>query len=112
MVYADYGYYQNTYRGSLPEGEFDRLARRASAYLDALTLGHIKGAWGEDARVKNACCSVAEELSFQEAGGEVATANNDGYSESYAVSGKSWDARLYDAAVVYLALTGLLYRGC
>ena len=111
MVYADYSYYQNTYRGSLPEEGYNRLSRRASAYLDALTLGHIQGAWAEESRVKDACCAVVEELAFQEAGGEVTTVNNDGYIESYAASGKSHAARLYDAAVVYLAATGLLYRG-
>lgn len=111
MDLADYAYYRDTYRGTQPEETFARLSRRASAYLDAITSGNIQGPWLEDDRIRDACCAVVEELAFQEAGGEVTTANNDGYSESYATSGKSHGARLYDAAALYLAETGLLYRG-
>lgn len=112
MIYADYSYYTQQYHGTQPEGAYHRLSRQASAYLDTLTMGRISGSlWATDSRVQDACCSVVEELAFQEAGGEVTTANNDGYMESYATSGKSHAARLYDAAALYLANTGLLYRG-
>lgn len=40
MVYADYTYYKETYLGTLiSESEFPMLAKRASEYLDYITVG-------------------------------------------------------------------------
>lgn len=111
MPYADYTYYCSEYRGTLPEADFDRLSRRASAYLDNITLGRIQGEWFTDSRVKDACCATAEEIGRQEQGGEVTGETVGKWSRSYATSGESAAARLYDTAVWYLAVTGLLYRG-
>lgn len=84
---------------------------QASAYLDILTLDKITDDWTTDERVKNACCAVADVYAKQDAGGEVASESNHGVSRTYVASGKSTDKQLYDAAVLYLANTGLLYRG-
>lgn len=110
--YADYDYYINDYSGrAITEMDFPRLSRQASAYLDMLTLDKLTGDWTTDARVKNACCAVAEVYALKNAGGEVASESNHGVSRTYVTSGKSTDTQLYDAAALYLANTGLLYRG-
>ena len=82
-----------------------------AAYLDNITLGRIQGEWLTDSRVKDACCATAEEIGRQEQGGEVTGETVGKWSRSYATSGESAAARLYDTAVWYLAVTGLLYRG-
>lgn len=108
----DYAFYQ-AFGGTLGEAEFLRLRGRAGAYLDAMTMGRASGALPAPAaeRVKRACCAVVDEYAAQERGGEVVSASNDGYSESYAGSGRTAGQRLYDAAVLHLAPTGLLYAG-
>ena len=113
MIYADYDYYLNEYSGSaVAEADFTRLSRQASAYLDSLTYGKIRGPWVDDSRVKDACCAVAEVMYKQEQGGEIASESNHSVSRTYVTSGKSAERRMYDAAVLYLANTGLLYAGC
>ena len=47
----------------------------------------------------------------QEQGGEVSSATNDGYSETYVTSNRSPDQQLYNAALWYLGSTGLMYQG-
>ena len=112
MVYADYDYYLNEYSGNaVAEADFTRLSRQASAYLDSLTYGKIRGPWVDDSRVKDACCAIADILHAQEQGGEVASESNDGASVTYVTSGKTAQNRMYDAAVMYLSSTGLLYAG-
>ena len=112
MVYADYDYYLFQYSGNaVAEADFARLSRQASAYLDSLTYGKIRGPWVDDSRVKDACCALADILHAQEQGGEVASESNDGASVTYVTSGKTAQNRMYDAAVMYLSSTGLLYAG-
>ena len=61
MVYADYTYYKETYLGTLiPESEFPMLAKRASEYLDYITVGKAS----ENAsmlEIKDACCALSEQ---------------------------------------------------
>ena len=99
--------------GTLSQEAYDRLIKRAWAYLDAMTMGRINGALppAVKARVGQAAFAVAEELNTQEGGGEVVSATNDGYSETYVTSGKTALQRMYSAAALYLAPTGLLYSG-
>ena len=112
MIYADYDYYLNEYSGSaVAEADFTRLSRQASAYLDSLTYGKIRGPWVDDSRVKDACCAIAEIMYKQEQGGEVASESNDGASVTYVTSGKSAEQEMYYFAVLYLSNTGLLYAG-
>lgn len=108
----DYAFYQ-AMGGTLSEADFMRLRGRAWAYLEALTIGRVgKALLGPTAeRVKRACCAVVDECAAQEKGGEVVSASNDGYSETYAGSGRTAAQRLYDAAALYLVPTGLLYAG-
>ena len=111
MVYADYDYYLNEYSGNAVAGaDFVRLSRQASAYLDGLTCGKIRGTWVDDSRVKDACCAVAEAMYKQEQG-EVASESNDGASVTYVNSGTTPEQRLYNITAMYLSSTGLLYAG-
>ena len=61
MVYADYTYYKETYLGKLiPEDEFPMLAKRASEYLDYITVGRA----AENASLpalQDACSDLAEQ---------------------------------------------------
>lgn len=111
MTYVDYDYYRGAYFGdAVPEADFLRLSRQASAYLDQVTFGRIRGGWEQDSRVKDACCAVMELMHREEQGGEVASASNDGYSETYVVSGQTAAQRMYAAAEQYLGMTGLMCR--
>lgn len=62
MAYADYIYYATVYMGgSLTEDIFPALAVKASAYVDYVTMGRAKNAFGDAAdAVKNAVCALAE----------------------------------------------------
>lgn len=115
MVYADFSYYRDTYCGEMAEGDFKRLSRQASAYLDSVTFDRIAAVTDEKImeKVKDACCAVADAYLLNEQGGGVASETNDGVSVTY-VNGtgtKSDEQRLYQAAARYLCHTGLLYRG-
>lgn len=114
MVYASYEYYAGVYGGTMAVADFVRLARAASAQIDALTFGRAARVTDEGAldKLRDACCAVADLLRAEEQGGEVLSAENDGYRETYAASGKSFAQRRCDAVTMYLANTGLLYAGC
>lgn len=112
-MFVTYEYYAGTYMGSaISAGDFPRLSRIAFRYLDSITMGRIARA---DERTKqiamDACCAMAEVQQRQDSGGEIASASNDGYSESYVTSGKTAEQRMYAVACAMLAHTGLLYRG-
>lgn len=112
MPYADYDYYVNSYGGNaIAEMDFTRLSRQASVYLNTLTLDKITGDWKTDERVKDACCAVADIYAWRERGGEVSSETNDGASVTYVTSGKTIEQQTANTAALYLANTGLLYRG-
>ena len=115
MIYADFSYYKDTFCGEMAEGDFKRLSRQASAYLDSVTFDRIAAVTDEKIkeRVKEACCAVADAILLNE-NGVVSQESNDGVSVIYnrGVSNTLTDEeRLYQAAVLYLGNTGLLYRG-
>lgn len=115
MVYADYAYYKGEYKGTMPEADFERLSRQASAYLDQVTFGRAADApKALQAKVKDACCAVADAYLLNEQGGGIASESNDGVTVNY-VSGvskaKTDGQRLQEAAALYLGMTGLLYAG-
>ena len=113
MIYADFSYYNDTYCGEMAEGDFKRLSRQASAYLDSVTFDRIAAVTDEKImeRVKEACCAVADVLLQKEQRDGIASETNDGISVTYTTEGSTEEQRLYRAAVLYLGNTGLLYRG-
>lgn len=137
MAYADYEYYTDTYLGTaIKEEDFPRLALRASTYLDYYTAGKAAQNAPPDA-VKMACCAVAEQYqaidtaqalaqkslsaALSQEGGELQSQSVGSWSKNYrsggesaaqaAASATSTKAGLASAASMYLAGTGLLYRG-
>lgn len=113
MIYADFSYYKDTYCGEMAEGDFKRLSRSASAYLDSVTFDRIAAVTDEKIKekVKEACCAVADTLLRKEQRDGIASETNDGISVTYTTEGSTDEQRLYRAAVLYLGNTGLLYRG-
>jgi hypothetical protein len=114
MPYADYTYYTETYKGNMPEEDFNRLSRQASAYLDSITFNRtaltthnliIQG------KIKDACCAVTDIILKKDQGGELTSQSVGSWSRQFASSGKTIDQQQHDAASLYLAPTGLMYQG-
>lgn len=136
MTYATYEYYLMEYSGTaIDEGDFLRLAKRASSYLDYYTKGKAAAHSDLDA-MKMACCALAEQYQQIEqarnlalgsltaaalGGGEVQSESVGSYSVTRRSGGDSalsaqnaaqaLSAALPAIAAEYLAVTGLLYRG-
>lgn len=129
MSYTTWQYYHDEYLGrNIDVDSFAALALRASATLDDITRGRIPqylASTSNDLAIQNACCAIADVLYDQEklARGNaeklVASESNDGVSQSYAlpldpatVAGmQASNARILQAANLYLRYTGLLYMG-
>ena len=65
MAYVDYDFYTETYYGNVvPESDFDRLADRASDFIDTLTFDNFVDGLPADKRsqkrIKKAVCSLTE----------------------------------------------------
>ncbi len=113
-MYADYRFYLDDFQGSaISPQDWPALARRADAFIDAITYQRLHDGWPVTDAVKNACCAVAEEIQAQQkyaaalsaAAAGIQSENNDGYSVTfgaYAESQAAYTAKLRDAADVYL----------
>lgn len=136
MIYADYDYYVNVFLGNaITEESFLRMASRASRYIDYITRNKAEKNSDLPA-VKDCCCALAEryqmidvseQLALQsvKAGStdtaEVSSETVGSWSRSYRSGGESAQSAaqaaaegrsiLLDTARMYLANTGLLYRG-
>lgn len=110
VTYQDY---TNTYGGSaIPESAWGRSYNNAEALVSAMTFGRSRGLLKDDVLrlAILAVCAAAEELFAAEAGKTVSSENNDGYSVSYRAPVET-QTEARRVAAVYLADTGLLYRG-
>lgn len=125
MPYADFAYYTGTYLGTaLSEQEFPACARKASILIDDLTFGRtgkLSASQIPDA-VRDAACSAAEiyadYLAKKKAteSGTVKSESNDGFSVSYADYNAeqariSAESEMSEEITIYLANTGLMFRG-
>lgn len=114
MVYADYDYYKNDFHGKNIEAEeFDRLAIKASAFLDVITFNRIEQTQPLADPVKKAMCAVAEMQQIYDAGtGGIVSESVGKESVTYAnAENKTIEKESYGAAYPFLIGTGLLYRG-
>jgi hypothetical protein len=118
MAYANYTFYSTQFLGTaIAESDFPQLALRASAVIDQITFNRAADDTDNVTAIKNAMCAVAEELQRQDKSGSVdgvASESQGRYSVSYLASSnrsKSNLAKLYDAASLWLANTGLMYAG-
>ena len=104
----DYDYYSNIYRGNIiPAEDHMKYLRKAEAYVQSLIFGRDPGERTES--VKLAVCNVAELLYLDESRRGISAENVDGYSVSY--TGGDVEKSIYDAALVYLSDSGLMYAG-
>ena len=127
MIYADYSFYTESFYGTaIEKSDFNRLALRASQFLDYYTQGKAKDNAALEA-VKMACCAIAERVAIVESANVAAVKSVSGNglkSESvgsYSVSYETASERISAAegakegyaaiAREYLVNTGLLYRG-
>ena len=117
IVYTDYNFYKETYKGSIvPDEEtFNRLVIGASACIKSITFNNVDKNNVID-EVKYATCSVADVLYKQETIDE-----NDISSESVGPHSRTFggakksdadrEKEKYKNAKLYLSHTGLLYGG-
>lgn len=118
MIFADYRYYKDQFRGSLiPEAEFEYRAARASEYLDRVTFGRIsEEIMGSDTAaalsIRSCCWAIAEaDHSYEKNAGKTSEKIGS-YSVSYAESSDEIrDNSRNKLADMYLGNTGLLFRG-
>lgn len=105
---ADYSYYTREYRGTQieAEAEFSALQIRAEAYINKITFGRADDSNG----VKNAVCAVCE-VYAAEAKDRVSSETVGRHTVAYRENPKSLEKRAYQAASLFLANTGLMYRG-
>lgn len=118
-AYATYDFYETSFGGTqVPFDVFDRFNRNATAFIDYITFNRIKDLEDVPNEVKLATCNVIEYM-YQLTGGtgidplqqKVSEEVGD-YRVSYQNStNKEVETLYYRAAKVYLAHTGLLYRG-
>lgn len=115
-MYADYNYYKGTYLGNLiPEQDYPRAALRAEQYLDYYTMCKARDNAELDA-VKMAACALAEQY-YEMDQLPVATGKQSETVGSYSVTYRSAEdiqrikLGLPGIVRMYLACTGLLYRG-
>ena len=119
MAYANYDDYITRFLGRAirDEADFNRLALRASAFLDRMTMGKAKHYRDTKGRLCLACCAVAEKLFFQEKeeetlGGRLAEEQVGNYRVRVRARNRKDDRIEMEAlAEMYLMGTGLLYHG-
>lgn len=96
---VDYEYYSTVYKGnSIPETDFERLAIRASSYLDSIA----KKIDPDSAPIKMATCAVAEAWQINEQGGDISSQSVGPWSKSFNKETKRDSDRLYEAAKLYM----------
>lgn len=114
MLMVGYSFYTERYRGDRIQAQaWPALSRDAAAWLDAVTFSRVDDSL--DAPTLDACrmavCAAAEVFARERDGGELTGETVGKWSRSYAADSRSRGRKLYDAASVWLANTGLLYRG-
>ena len=132
-MFVDYDFYTSEYGGKLSEDDFNVYVKRASYYIDSLTLGKASK-YIECTQLKPCCdrvrrqlamaCSAATEImastalattSAESSGSAVYQSETVGaHSVSYRTGAdvdKTLKERINGILGVYLAGTGLLYKG-
>ena len=109
MALIDYTYYTGTFKGNVvPSSEFDRLALRASEYIDFITQGQYAST-EYATQINKATCAVAEVIFKTEGTADKTSESYTGYSVSY--DRVETNRMKFKVVKPYLALTGLLYCG-
>ena len=116
--YADYEYYTGTYKGAVIDAaSFNQYARKATQIIKLHAFGRILDLDISD-EVKMCCCELAEHLYKQdnkEHEDDIQSEKKGEWSAAY-VSGKEAEdineRKIREIIYNWLAMTGLLYRGC
>ncbi len=118
--YADYDFYTDDYHGTaISEAAYPALALLATAFINRITFSRAADETDEDTveLIQMAQCAVADELkSISDAGGaDAITSETVGrHSVSYAANAsaaRTNDQKKEDAAALFLAPTGLMFKG-
>ena len=114
-MYADTDYYSNSYYNAdsepvIPAAEQLMYLRYADAMLNTFFAAN-KPSEPYPEEVKLTCCAIADIIYIDGQTDGIASENTDGYSVTYEKGTTSTRQKAYDAASMYLADTGLLYRG-
>lgn len=123
-VYADYTFYTTTYLGTaIASADFPRLALRASQIIDHITFNRaaaiITTNTDDDTieMIQMATCAVSEELNAQENSGGLDGITSErvgSYAVTFGAGSRAMlsnEVKQENAARLYLAQTGLMYRG-
>lgn len=112
MAYASYDYYISNFYGKAISSidEFNRLAERASEYIDAMTMYRAKTYDDSNNELKKACCAIAEFFITEESNQGKNSESVGSWSVSY-VSQKELNTQKVTLLKHYLIPTGLLYTG-
>lgn len=126
-MYVDFEFYQKTFGGSAPEGDFAKAESQAEACISYLTYVRGDIFAKEDLRVKRAVCAAvdviyqaSQQASASGAAGGVAGLKsevNDGYSVTYVTEAQDGQTaeevlrkKVAEAVRIYLLPTGWLSR--
>lgn len=125
--YTDYDFYKDTYKGNIPENDFDRLAIRASYEVQKNIFN--RDITGYEDEVQLATCSVAdilykiEQLESKKdttiSGKTLKSESVGDYSRTFDTSSindieteiSNLKTKIIEEIRMYLLHTGLLYRG-
>lgn len=117
MAYCDYPYYRDNFHGKMSEADFAFHAESASDYIDSVTFGRITADILADEilakKIKRACCACADIYADVSVSSKIASETVGSHSVTYAAAGNSAESekRLFSSVKMYLADTGLMYRG-
>ena len=105
-------FYTLDYGGSqIPESQRKRLFRRASSWVDLLTVKCPALRIEQEEALRFAICAAADVLWNLEQGGQVQKEQNGDLSVTYAAKAVSERQKVAEAVFPYLCGTGLLYCG-
>lgn len=110
IIFADYEFYKSV-GGDLSEDEFQKLAPKASAYIDRITFGRALE-HADDERVKRCCCELCDTLSAATSCGQIKQSESVGsWSVTYANSENTSEVNYARAACRVWLPADWLYRG-
>ncbi|HAB66592.1 MAG TPA: hypothetical protein DCE23_04410 [Firmicutes bacterium] len=125
---VDYKYYEEGYKGSIPESSFIEHSKKASSYLNNFTSNRITTDILDD-NIRNCCCEIIDllfsqselkekllskdaEIASETVGSHSITlVNKNNIIEKQVLSDNELSKKIYNICYRYLANTGLLYRG-
>lgn len=112
MINTDYQFYTDIFKGTIiPDVyAFESAVIEASAYIEYITMGNVSKLKTIPDKVHMAVCAVAEVIYNESQQGSISSESVGNHSVSYNTNRDFENNKAYKARL-YLAGTGLLYRG-